>query len=182
MPYDPAIHRGRLIRLPPEFYRGRAFVHWSMAMEQRATGWLNSLHHAKLREILCHVLARNQLVCPAYCIMPDHGHFLWLGIHELSDQRIAASRFRRAWNIELGRVGVALQRQAFDHVLSKAEREHGALPAVAHYIFENPARAKLHVAGIQYPFSGAMVPGYPDVDPFAGDFWERFWRIYNYLV
>jgi hypothetical protein len=31
-----------LRRLPPEYYRGRAYVHWSMTIDERKTGWLIS--------------------------------------------------------------------------------------------------------------------------------------------
>lgn len=153
-----------------------------MAIGRRATGWLNELHHARLREIVCHVLGRYALVCPAYCLMPDHGHFLWLGTTEGSDQKAAVALFRAAWNIELSRGGRKLQRQAFDHVLREEERQRGSFGTVAGYVFENPVRAELADRWKEYPFLGALVPGYPDLDPREIDYWDRFWRIYEKLV
>jgi putative transposase len=181
MPYEPKRHVGGLVRLDPGSYRGHAYVHWSMTMQKRATGWLAALHHAKVRELLCHTLARFQLVCPSYCLMPDHGHFLWIGVSEAANQQLAAAHFRKAWNQELNIAGNELQRQPFDHVLREEERERGAFVATAHYIFENPVRNKLCVDWRDYSFSGALVPGYPDMDPRAGDYWERFWRVYAKL-
>ena len=35
---------------------------------------------------------------------------------------------------------------------------------------------------IEYPYLGCSVPGYPELDVRAADYWERFWRIYNHLV
>jgi hypothetical protein len=32
--------------------------------------------------------------------------------------------------------------------------------------------------GDAWPFEGAIVPGYPDLDPRQDDYWERFWKIY----
>ncbi|HUG10254.1 MAG TPA: hypothetical protein VMM36_04535 [Opitutaceae bacterium] len=182
MSHRPTDDRRRLPRLAPVVYRGLAFVHWSMPMEHRATGWLDPVHHARIREYLCHALARYDIVCPAYCLMTDHGHFLWVGISDESDQRKAAKLFREAWNTALSGVGVALQRQAHDHVLREHERERGAFVAIAHYIFGNPVRAGLVGQWRAYPFLGALVPGYPGVDPREEDFWEKFWRIYARLI
>ncbi len=176
------LHAGRLRRLAPEFYRGRAYVHWSMGMEDRATGWLSAMHHARMREVLCHVLGRYRLVCPAYCFMPDHAHFLWVGWDEQSDQRGAAALFRRAWNSELYACDRWLQRQAYDHVLREHERERDAFSAVAQYIRDNPVRKGLVKEARAYPFSGALVPGYPELDLEDIDFWPRFWRIYGSMA
>ncbi len=181
VPFDPKLHVGGLRRLEPGWYRGRAFVHWTMALEERATGWLDELAHARIREELCHALSRYDLVCPAYCLMPDHAHFLWVGCLDGSDQRGAVKIFREGWNVDLRRGIRALQKQAHDHVLREPERERGAFAAVASYVFENPVRKVLAERWQQYPFLGAVVPGYPRFDPRDDDFWERFWRIYAKL-
>jgi hypothetical protein len=47
-----------------------------------------------------------------------------------------------------------------------------------HYIRENPVRAGLAAEWRAWEFGGAMVPGYPDLDTRAEDFWAKFWRIY----
>ena len=46
------VHKGRLKRLNDSHYSGRSYVHWTMSLEKRATGWLNEQHHAELRGIL----------------------------------------------------------------------------------------------------------------------------------
>ena len=153
-----------------------------MALEGRATGWLDPLHHAQVREWLCHALSRYGLLRPAYCLMPDHAHFLWVGLRATSDQKQAAMLFRKVWNRELRRGNRELQRQPHDHVLREPERERGAFRAVANYIFENPVRAELAVEWRTYPYLGAVAPGYPELDPRDEDFWERFWRIYAGLA
>ncbi|MBI2514413.1 MAG: hypothetical protein HYV96_20760 [Opitutae bacterium] len=171
----------RLPRLPAEWYRGRAWVHWSMTVDRRATGWLDSLRHARIREVLVDALGRYGIVCPAYCVMPDHAHFLWAGVAERSNQPLGARLLRTAWNAELKHHGFRLQRQGYDHVLREEERKRGAVMAVAAYIWENPVRAGLVAEWRQYPFLGAVVPGYPDLDPRCEDFWDVFWRIYAAL-
>jgi hypothetical protein len=44
----------RLRRLAPEYYRGQAYVHWSLTMDDRKTGWLVPIFYYKYREILTH--------------------------------------------------------------------------------------------------------------------------------
>jgi putative transposase len=181
---DP--HDGRtdyLKRLPAEHYQGQAFVHWSMSMEDRKTGWLIPIFYYKFREILTHTLFRYGLTCPIYCCMPDHLHLLWIGILDRSDQRIAAKFFRTQLNPILEKLGARFQRQPYDHVLSEAEREREAFPTVVEYIARNPERAGLvKVDGYrEYPFTGCLVPGYPDLKPWQEDYWDLFWRIYARL-
>jgi REP element-mobilizing transposase RayT len=83
-----------LHRLPAAAYQGNAYVHWSMTLENRATGWLTPLLHSRFRELLLHTVARYGLLCPAYCLMPDHLHALLIGLRATSDQRVAVRFFR----------------------------------------------------------------------------------------
>jgi putative transposase len=103
-----------LRRLPEGWYTGHAWVHWSMTIDDRKQGWLDEVMHGRVRELLVHAAVRHGLVCPAYCLMPDHAHFLWMGTAATSDQRQAAVFFRRYWNRELRPRGVSLQKQAHD--------------------------------------------------------------------
>ena len=43
------LHHGHMKRLSPEFYRGQAFVHWSMTIDGRRTGWLTDAFHLRFR-------------------------------------------------------------------------------------------------------------------------------------
>lgn len=172
------IHRERLPRLGAEFYRGRAIVHWTMAMENRATGWLDARFHTGLKLALVHVCARYGLACPVYCLMPDHAHFLLAGLREDSDQRAGMRMLRR----EFGKLlpeGFSLQRQAHDHVLREKERERGALETMAGYVLQNPERAGLVERWEEYAFCGAIVAGYPSLDPRREKFWESFWLAFH---
>jgi hypothetical protein len=105
-----------------DHYGGRSYVHWSMTIENRGTGRLGDLHHARVREYLAHALGRFELVCPVYCLMPDHAHFVWLGWREQSQQKLAAKLLRETWNHELRKTGHELQLQPHDHVLREQER------------------------------------------------------------
>lgn len=172
-----------LKRLPPEFYRGRAYVHWSLTIEGRKTGWLVPIFSYKYREILTHAAFRFGFCCPIYCCMPDHIHMLWTGILAECDQRIAMRYFRKQLHPVLEKMNVKLQLQPYDHVLREAERERDAFENVAEYIARNPERQKLVPPDgyAEYRYTGCLVPGYPELKPFEVDYWDRFWRIYSHL-
>jgi len=126
---------------------------------------------------MLHALVRYRLLCPVYCLMPDHAHVVWMGIAENSDQRDALKFFRTQTTPFLG--SFTWQRQPFDHVLREHEREQGAFMKVCRYVLENPVRKEPVARPQDYAFSGAVVPGYPTLDPRAGNFWELFWKTYN---
>jgi hypothetical protein len=176
----PGRLKGHLPRLAPEFYRGRAFVHWTLTIENRATGWLTDTFHHDWSLCLLHTSARYHLACPAYTLMPDHAHLVWLGFCEDSNQPPAIEFLRNHLGPELSPAG--WQRQAHDHVLNDEERNHDALANAVKYIFENPVRAGLARPFAEYPYLGCCVPGYPDLDVRAAGYWELFWRIYGQLV
>ena len=166
-----------LPRLTAEAYQRFAMVHWSMTLHDRSTGWLDKLLHARFREILLHTLVRYEMFCPAYCLMPDHLHLLWMGVSVSSDQRNAARFFRS----QLDRLLAPrkLQREGYDHVLREQDRRRGAFEKIVFYILENPVRASLTQASSAYPFSGVLIPGYPDLDVTSEGYWDLFWQLHE---
>jgi putative transposase len=176
-------HHDYLRRLPAEHYRGQAYVHWSLTTEDRKTGWLVPILYYKYREILTHTSFRFGLSCPIYCCMPDHIHLLWIGILDECDQRIAMRYFRKHLNPVLEKLGVRFQRQSFDHVLSEEDRHHGAFEGIAEYIARNPERRNLVATDEfqKYPYTGCLIPGYPELKPFENNYWDHFWKVYSHL-
>jgi len=150
-----------------------------MAIESRATGWLSPKTHTEFRFLLLHTCSRYALLCPVYCLMPDHLHLLLMGVAPTSCQRNALRFLRRHLNALLG--SNELQHQAYDHVLRMNEREQSAFENTAAYIRENPARGGLVSNWTEWRFGGCMLPGYPEIDPLDPDFWIRFWRIHAAL-
>jgi putative transposase len=165
-----------LPRLAPEFYRGYAYVHWTLNLRNRATGWLSAAFHAAFREALIHTCARHRLAVPTYVLMPDHLHVLSCGLHETSDQRLAIEFLRKHLASRLH--PFEWQRQPYDNVLRESDCERDAFIKTALYILENPVRERLSASWQDYEFSGACVAKYPDLDPRQADYWERFWKIY----
>jgi len=177
---DAFILKGSLPRLTPEHYRARAFVHWTLTLEDRATDWLTPAFHHAWQLTLLHASARYGLACPAYVLMPDHIHLLWLGLREDSDQRTAIEFLRK--HLRPALTPHDWQKQPHDHVLRDTEREQGAFQTIAHYIQENPVRAGLCSAATDYTYTGCCVLGYPELNVHAADYWLRFWRLHHYLV
>ena len=178
-----AHHRNHLRRLEPERYRGHAYVHWTMTIEGRRTGWLQPLFLYKFRELLTHTLFRYGLGCPIYCLMPDHMHLLWMGIDERSDQLKAIRHFRKHVNQSLGRIGFRLQHQCYDRVLREDEKMEANFTNLIEYIARNPERSGLieEDAFASYRYSGCLLPGYPDFRLWEDQHWERYWRAHSFL-
>jgi len=165
-----------LPRLAPGFYRGEAVVHWTLTVFNRGTGWLNDAFHARFRELMLHAAAREGLLCPAYCLMPDHIHLLWMGLTRETDQRTGMSFLRTHLKPILA--PFKLQPQAHDHVLRDEERQRNAFAKICFYILANPVRAGLIKETEIWQFCGAIIPGYPVFHPLEKDFWRLFWKLY----
>ena len=172
-----------LSRLDLEFYRGQAYVHWTITIQGRKTGWLIPIFYYKFRELLTHTAFRYSITCPIFCLMPDHIHLLWIGIDDDSDQLVAMKYFRKQLKIPLNRIGFDLQHQPYDHVLQEEERLEESVTELVEYIARNPERKQLvPVDGYRkYPYTGCLVPGYPELRLWQSDYWSRFWRTYSYL-
>ena len=177
MPPPSIRPRGYLPRLAAEHYRDQAVIFWTHTVKDRARGWLTAGWHHEFRELMLHAAHREQLLCPIYTLMPDHIHLVWMGIGAASDQR-RASAFLRS-HLESKLAPHRLQHQAYDHVLRASERRRHAFAATCAYIAANPVRAGLAAHADEWPFTGCIVPGFPDLKPLSPDFEPRFWRLYD---
>src|SRR5947208_14813343 len=87
-------HKGKLPRLGRHHYQGHAVVFCTNTLQERARGWLTPAIQATFRELMLHAAAREQLFCPADCLMPDHLHLIRMGLPRESDQ-LNHMHFRR---------------------------------------------------------------------------------------
>ena len=165
-----------LPRLEPVFYQADAVVHWEMSVSYRRTGWLTPVLHYAFREIMVHAGARYGLLCTVYCLMPDHIHLVWMGLRLNSDQLHAMAFLRTYLRPLLS--PVKLQHQPYDHVLHDQERRRSAFASTCGYIVENPVEAGLVKRPEEYPFAGAIVPGYPRWHPCDVRLWPRVGALY----
>ncbi|MFO8026569.1 MAG: hypothetical protein R6U56_02765, partial [Opitutales bacterium] len=72
-----------------------------------------------------------------------------------------------------------LQRQPYDHVLREEERERDAFAETVRYIRLNPERAGLILGGAAWPYAGAIIPGYPNLNYGTEAFWSTFWKCHQ---
>ena len=186
----PNPDRHNLPRLPRPDYQDFAAVFWTMRVEPDQPGWLDRDFHRQFRELLTHACAREQLFCPTYVLMPDHLHLVLLGLAVKSDQLNAVKFLRLHLNRLLAGGELvsftpsphprpwALQHQAHDTVLGEEQRKRGAFASVCFYTLANPIRAALAKTERDWPYLGAILPGYPDLHPMEPDYWECFWKLY----
>ena len=173
-----------LPRLAREHYQSFAVAHWTVTIQDRATGWLDDLFHAYFRELLLHAAAREGLLCPAYCLMPDHIHLIWMGMKVSTDQ-LLAMRFLRRWlAAELSRKSIPqkpfeLQKQSHDSVLREEDRKRNAFARTCFYVLENPVRKELVAKAEDWPHLGAIIPGFPDLNPLQEECSPTFWKQYE---
>jgi putative transposase len=173
----PFRNKGYLPRLARPYYQGHAIVFWTNTLDDRARGWLTPAFHQTFRELMLHASARYALYCPVYCLMPDHLHLVWMGLNRQSDQ-VNAIKFLRTYlepSLEQGR---KWQHQPHDHVLREEERKRNAFAKFCFYTLANPTRANLVEQPQDWPYSGAVVPGYPTLHPATEDFWPLYWKLY----
>jgi len=176
---DPLNRAFYLPRLSREHYQADAVVHWTLTIFDRQQGWLTPELHHQFRELMFHAAAREGLVCPIYCLMPDHLHLVWMGLRLDTDQ-INGMAFLRTY-LEPVLKPAKFQPQAQDNVLREEERKRNAFAKVCFYIAANPVRAKLMKETEVWPYTGCIVPGYPRLDPVEADFWPTFWKIFTKL-
>jgi len=115
--------------------------------------------------------------------MPDHLHLLCCGLSELTDQRVAIKFLRKNLNLSLKTIGYELQSQPYDHVLREEQCERSAIEDVAEYITRNPERkALVPLDGFaNYPHTGCLLPGYPNLRLFQDESWDVVWRTLDFL-
>lgn len=179
LPRDPSNRAFYLPRLPHEYYQGDAVVLWTLTVFDRAKGWLTPEFHHQFRELMFHTMARENLVCPIYCLMPDHMHLVLMGLRRDSDQINGMAFFRT--HLEPALAPAKFQPQPHDSVLREEERKRNAFAQTCFYVAANPVRAKLITERETWAFSGCILPGYPKLNPADDEFWVKFWRIFGKL-
>ncbi len=138
---DPLNRAFSLPRLPREYYQADAMVHWTQTTFDRKQGWLKPELHHQFRELMFPAAAREGLVCPIYCLMPDYLHLVWMGLRQDTDQ-INGMTFLRT-HLEPALKPSKFQPQPQDTVRREQECKHNAFAKVCFYIAANPGRAAL---------------------------------------
>ena len=176
-PRGPLNRAFSLPRLAREHYQGDAVVFWTFTIFDRAKGWLTPAFHSHFRELVLHTAAREGLICPIYCLMPDHLHLICMGLRLDSDQVNGMSSLRTHLEPELS--PARFQPQPQDEVLRTEQRKRNAFSKVCSYVAANPVRAELVPKEDLWPFTGCVVRGYPKLNPLRDEYWPKFWQIYG---
>ncbi len=66
-------------------------------------------------------------------------------------------------------------------MLREDERHTEAFGEVVHYLCANPVRPGLVTKAEEWPYTGADVPGLPDLEPFDIRFSDIWWSYWNSL-
>lgn len=149
-----AMHPHKNIRLAPSAYVGRQSYFATICCFARHKIFTDPRRCSWLLDVLRSESAARAFAIHAYCIMPDHFHFLAEGLESRSD----FLNFVKCFKLKTSRVYVAetaqslWQKKFFDHILRSDE----SLESVAWYIWMNPVRKGLANAVGVFPFAGSF--------------------------
>ena len=168
MPFFP-----KRLRLPSDHYRGRLIYFVTIGTEKRAPFFADSTAGQWLLRHLLEIAARQNFWLHAYCIMPDHVHFLCEGLSETSHlvKFVDAFKQRRGYEFQKKHGTSLWQKRYYDHILRPKE----VIEDVACCIWWNPVRKGLCADPHDYPPSGSqtidwMKKGYSGTD------WTPPWK------
>ena len=128
-------------RLAAENYVGFQFYFVTLCCSERKRVFVDAGHCERVLELLRMECALRSFAVPAYCVMPDHFHFLCEGVEPGSDflRLMMSFRIKSSRNFAKEHGSVLWQRGYYEHILRRSE---GA-ELVAWYIWLNPVRQGL---------------------------------------
>ena len=151
------------IRLPRQEYRGQKAYFITLCAANRRASFLNPETNRETLAILQHESTRHGFAILAYCLMPDHLHFLADGLTSHSDLTAFLKSFRiKSSRFCMRQTGQILwQKKFYDHILRSTE----SVESVAWYIWLNPVRAGLAERAGEFPFAGSFAIANPFREP-----------------
>jgi putative transposase len=165
--------RSKNIRLAALSYVGQQHYFVTICCSNRRKIFTDQNRCTRLLELLRAECAARNFAVHAYCLMPDHFHFLAEGLQPSSDLLNLTKTFKlKTSRAYVRRTGQILwQRKFYDHIL----RPHESPESVAWYIWLNPVRKGLSATVEAYPFSGSFTSSIQRTDPPAIT-WLPPWR------
>jgi putative transposase len=147
------LHR-KSVRLSRENYLGCKVYFLTVCCDRRRAYLSDPLIATSVLQTLLQSANRLFFTLHAFCLMPDHVHFLGQGTDDTSD----ALEFVRYFKQRTGFFhkqrthSVLWESSYYDHIL----RPQDGVIEVARYIWWNPVRKKLCLRPNDYPFSGSQ--------------------------
>ena len=148
----PLYHRE--IHLPVHDYLGRRLYFITICTHNRQPAFADLIAG---RWAIAHLqvsAARNAFSLHAFCVMPDHVHFLAEGTTDHSHLIKFADAFKQRTGFQYRKLHVANLWQKRFHVYIL--RLGDAIEDVAAYIWMNPVRKSLCASPQEYPLSGSQ--------------------------
>jgi REP-associated tyrosine transposase len=135
-------------------YIGEKWFFVTMCCEHREPVFLTSDKAGWIADSLRPEAVRHQFIVDAFCVMPDHLHFLGLGMVPTCNLLIFAKSFKqKTAYLYQKEHGLRLwQKNFYDHVLRTGETSN----KVASYIWMNPVRKGLCKNFEEYPYWGSF--------------------------
>lgn len=144
------------IHLDPSLYKIPGLIYFITVVSNfKIPYFIKESFNNKIIDCLKNEKERQRCKVFAYCLMPDHLHFLCGTDKEEISVLDFVNKFkgrstRIAWEYNIK--GPLWQRRNYDHILSKEEK----VQEVAMYILNNPVRRGLAERWDQYPFVGFL--------------------------
>jgi putative transposase len=161
------------IRLTASNYIGRQFYFVTICCFDRRKIFQDPLRGAWLLDAFRSESAARCFAIHAYCLVPDHFHFLAEGLEPSSDLRNFVLSFKlKTSRLYRQRTSQSLwQKKFFDHIL----RPNEAPESVAWYIWMNPVRKGLAKDTGTYPMAGSLTNSFP-LGASAPSTWTPVWK------
>jgi len=161
------------LRLPTGHYLGRRIYFVTVGTENRAPFFADQSTGRWLLSRLLEIAAHQNFSLHAYCVMPDHLHFLSEGLSDTSDlvRFVNAFKQRTAFEFRKTHGSRLWQMRCYDHVL----RPNEAIEDVACYIWWNPVRKRLCTEPNSYPLSGSQTIDWMKRSPISTN-WKPSWK------
>jgi len=161
------------VRLAPENYRGFRQYFITLCCFERQKLLSDEVLSKRTLALLQLESATRSFGVPAYCVMPDHLHFLAEGLTPQSD----LLHFIKSFKIKSSREYAAQkarplwQRAYYEHILRSGE----AVESVAFYIWLNPVRKGITPRPQEYKFAGSFT-GMQMPSAWDADTWIPPWK------
>lgn len=161
------------IRLAREHYVGKRSHFVTTCCHFRRPFLADPVVAAWVIRMLQRFAVRFGFAVHAYCAMPDHLHFLVLGLHDQSDllQFVDSFKQHTGYRYEQRKRRRLWQFKFFDHILRRAD----GIDDVSAYVWMNPVRKGLCTDPLAYPFSGSFTIRWAS-HPVSPSAWEPSWK------
>jgi putative transposase len=142
------------IRLLPLNYVGHQRYFVTLCCFRRQNIFSDPKHCQDLLALLQSECAARCFRVPAYCLMPDHLHFLAEGLHPASDllHLLKSFKMKSSRKYSVHKTRILWQKGFYEHIL----RPNEAVESVAWYIWLNPVRKGMVSNVRDYLFAGSF--------------------------